>query len=62
MFSSRVALIVPVGLGDTTKSDDFLTKKNRKGKVIFNTKIYIADFSSLYSFFGWFPKKINIIF
>ena len=26
MFSSRVALIVPVGLGDTTKSDDFLKK------------------------------------
>ena len=37
MFSSRVALIVPVGLGDTTKSDDFL-KKNRKGEGHFQYK------------------------
>ena len=37
MFSSRVALIVPVGLGDTTKSDDFLKKKS-KGEGHFQYK------------------------
>ena len=53
MFSSRVALIVPVGLGDVTKSNDFFKKKIERGKVIFNTKILKLQIFYLYIEFFW---------
>ena len=34
------------GKGPATKSDDFLEKFQRGGRVIFNPKIYIADFGN----------------
>ena len=50
MFSSRVALIVPVGLGDTTKSDDFLTKKIERGRS-FSIQKFILQILVLYIVF-----------
>ena len=35
-----------VGKGPTTKSDEFLEKCQRGGGVIFNPKIYVADFGN----------------
>ena len=36
----------PLGKGPATKSDGFLEKCQMGGGVIFNTKIYIADFGN----------------
>ena len=36
----------PLGKGPATKSDEFLEKCQMGGGVIFNTKIYIADFGN----------------
>ena len=38
-------MITILGTGDTTKADEFLEKLQRGG-VIFNPKIYVADFGN----------------
>ena len=60
MFSSRVALIVPVGLGDTTKSDDFLKKKSKGGRS-FSIQKFILQILVLYIVFldGFRKKSIS---
>ena len=35
-----------LGKGPATKSDEFLEKLQRGGEVIFNPKIYVADFGN----------------
>ena len=43
-------MITILGTGDTTKADEFLEKLQRGG-VIFNPKIYVADYGPLTGLF-----------
>jgi len=46
-----------------TKSDEFSEKFQKGGRVIFNAKIYIADFGPLKrDFFGRITKKLQYNF
>ena len=51
---SQVSLYA--GKGPATKSDDFLEKMPKGGAVIFNPKIYIADFENFKQ--GFFIMKL----
>ena len=42
--------MLPLGKGGAAKSDEFL-EKFQGGGVIFNPKIYVADFGPLHRFF-----------
>ena len=39
-------LLVTLGKGPATKSDEFLEKCQKGGGVIFNPKIYVTDFGN----------------
>ena len=38
---------LPLGNGGATKTDEFSEKLQREGGVIFNPKVYVADFGNL---------------
>ena len=49
-------VLIRLGKGSATKSDKFLEKCQRGGGVIFNSKIYVADFGNFKQ--GFLSKKL----